>query len=714
MASKLTLNELRSDQREQCDVRAIDDRALERATALDDVVLPDFLVLGQESWGPVQRRNQQLIRALALRHPETRFLFVERALRPREAKQWPKAGLVRISSNIWRLQTIRPIPDAYGQKLSDRIETAQIRRGSRLVGLDRPYIWTQDPHAADLITRLRTSKVIYDLTDDWVAFEADRKSRMRVQRQVDYLLAGADFVFACSPSLQEMSARRGYSARYLPNAVAAPDPTVEPPTALLSLASPRLGYVGTLHSRRLDVEMLVAAASQRPTWSFVLVGPDQLEPRDRGLLKRLPNIHLFGTRPHAEIPSYLAGLDVGLILHRNNDFTRSLDPLKAYEYLAAGLPMIATEGAVSPKVKPFAEVCSNVSEFLAATEKLLKTDSSESRAERRLQIRDETWVSRARAIEAAVASRMVRSTASTVSVVVVSFNTRELLRQCIAAVVAQTGPDVEVIVMDNGSTDGSLEMLATEYPEVSVEALPGNFGFAAANNLALPKCTGEYILLLNSDAFLHAGSLLALVRCLERNPRAAACGPRLLNPDGSLQRSAWPFPTARRSLLESLGLHRVLRRTPFYEDLGTWAHDEEREVEFLVGACLLLRSCVLQNLRGFDPAFWMYGEEADLQRRMRNRGWSTIFCPEALVTHLGGASASTEIARLQRFYAGQFRFVSKHGGAVPSLFARAALLIGSCLRGRWRSFRIAFTPLNRDVTGAQSSGSTTTSRERFG
>jgi N-acetylglucosaminyl-diphospho-decaprenol L-rhamnosyltransferase len=207
--------------------------------------------------------------------------------------------------------------------------------------------------------------------------------------------------------------------------------------------------------------------------------------------------------------------------------------------------------------------------------------------------------------------------------------------------------------------------------------------------LAFERCAGRYVLLLNSDAFLHPRSLRELVAALERHPTAGVVGARLLNLDGSLQRSAWPFPHASRIALEALGLHRPLRRLGLIDDLGTWKHDEEREVDFLIGACLLLRREALLEVLGFDEAFWLYGEEADLQRRLSRRGWSTVLAPTAVVTHVGGASSAESLNRLRHFYGGQRAFLKKHGPPYAWSVARISLVVGSVLRRRWKVIRVA-------------------------
>jgi hypothetical protein len=282
-----------------------------------------------------------------------------------------------------------------------------------------------------------------------------------------------------------------------------------------------------------------------------------------------------------------------------------------------------------------------------------------------------------------------------ISVVIVSYNTRDLLGRCLRDVQAQEGVVLQTIVVDNASSDGSRELVREQFPDVELVPLPENAGFARAGNVAFGLCRSEYVLLLNSDAFMHPRALQELVRTARRHPHAGAIGPRLLNPDGTLQRSAWPFPHAGRLLIEAFGAHRLLHRLRLLEDLGRWAHDDERSVDFLIGACLLLRSEMLAQVGSFDESFWLYGEEADLQRRARSYGWSVILSPAATVTHLGGASSTAPYTRLRHLYAGQRRFLLKHGARGSWPAARAALLAAAVLRGHWTAARAAVR-LGRD------------------
>ena len=651
--------------------------------------MPDWLVIGQENWDEVERRNQLLMVALATRHPRSRFLFAELPLRSRQVRDWRMPRLTRVAPNIWTVRPIRPLPGGALQGVSDHIECAQLRRAVRALGMEAPMLWTQDPRTATLIDLLPADGLVYDLTDDWAAFENDPARRSRVQANIEMLGGRAELVLACSQPLERAAHAWSNRVDLLPNAVDPPTVAGDIPVDLADLPRPRLGYVGTMHASRLDVELLAQAAEQQPSWSFVLLGPDELGAEDRDRLLGLPNVHFLGVRPHADVRGYLEGLDVCLLPHRVTEFTRSLDPLKLYEYLAAGRPVVATPVDNSPHLREHIAVVATSEELVDAAAYVIAQETPARASARRDAVAGETWDARARVIEAKLRIAPATTRERGASAVIVSHNTRDLLQRCLTDLQAQDAVLQQTIVVDNDSTDGSIELMHDEFPGVEVIEFGQNFGFGRANNAAFARCRCEYILLLNSDAFLAPGALAQLVAAVERHPQAGAVAPRLHNPDGSLQRSAWPFPTAWRLALEAVGLHIPLRRMGVLEDLGTWAHDNERAVDFLSGACLLLRADALAEVGGFDEAFWLYAEEADLQQRLAARGWEAVLVPGAHATHVGGGSSRAADVRLQHFYAGQRRFLKKHGTIFSWPLARLALVVGSALRGRWTSMWVA-------------------------
>ena len=289
-----------------------------------------------------------------------------------------------------------------------------------------------------------------------------------------------------------------------------------------------------------------------------------------------------------------------------------------------------------------------------------------------------------------------------VSAIIISYNTRRMTLDCLAALFADLGADADVWVVDNASQDNSADAIRAAFPQVHLIENPDNAGFGAANNLALQRASGEFLLLLNSDAFVQPGAVAALVRCLASHPKAGIAAPRLLNRDGSLQRSCYRFPSPGRAWLENLGLSGLLARHPVAGDYSRWAHDSERSVEWAIGACLLVRRKAYMEAGGFDEAFFMYQEETDWQRRVRDGGWDIVFTPSASVVHLGGASGASEQARINRhFFDSLDYYIRKHHGLAGLISLRLAMVVGAAARTLVWGGVAAALPRRRAAAGAK-------------
>lgn len=227
---------------------------------------------------------------------------------------------------------------------------------------------------------------------------------------------------------------------------------------------------------------------------------------------------------------------------------------------------------------------------------------------------------------------------SALAVAIVNFNTRDDLRACLTTV-HQAGP-AEIVVVDNASSDGSPAMIREEFPAVHLNANQTNIGYGAAANQAVTHCQTDYVLLLNSDTLLTPNTLTTLAHYLDSHPQVAIAGPRLHNPDGTLQASTYPFPTPLHLFLEESTLGRLIRHLPWLRQhyLRTWSHNQPRSVPWLLGAALAIRRQPFIALGGFDPSYFMYAEETDLCYRLRAAGWDIHFVPHTTIFHTGGAS----------------------------------------------------------------------------
>lgn len=250
------------------------------------------------------------------------------------------------------------------------------------------------------------------------------------------------------------------------------------------------------------------------------------------------------------------------------------------------------------------------------------------------------------------------------SVIVVSWNVSNLLDVSLSTLKRDIeGIDAEVFVVDNASADGSAEMVRSRHPWVRLIANDSNLGFAAANNQALKLCTGEYILLLNPDTEVIQGAIPALIAFLEREPRAGVVAPQLINSDGSIQRSCRAFPTFLAMLYELMGLSKMFPEHPAFGSykMLDFNHDELRPVDQPEGACLLLRSRVIEEVGTLDEGFFMLFEEVDWCYRIKQAGWEIWFYPAAKVVHHYGQSIKQVKARMiLSSHRGLYRFWSKH------------------------------------------------------
>jgi GT2 family glycosyltransferase len=269
-----------------------------------------------------------------------------------------------------------------------------------------------------------------------------------------------------------------------------------------------------------------------------------------------------------------------------------------------------------------------------------------------------------------------------VSAIIVSYNTRAMTLRCLESLgQALDGIASEVFVVDNASKDGSADAIRERFPNVKVVENPVNAGFGAANNLAMREASGDFVLLINSDAFARPGAVKAMLAVMRGDDRIGVVGPRLLNEDASLQRSVYRYPSPAQAVLENLWLSRLLGRAGLREDYEAWPHDQQADVPWVIGACMLVRRRVIDEVGGFDERFFMYAEEADWQKRIADGGWRIVFTPAAEVMHLGGASGAKEPAKISgHFFNSLDRYEYKHHGLSGLVVLRGAMVLGSCLR----------------------------------
>lgn len=252
------------------------------------------------------------------------------------------------------------------------------------------------------------------------------------------------------------------------------------------------------------------------------------------------------------------------------------------------------------------------------------------------------------------------------SIVIICWNDLKVIQDCLESIYATVkSTDFEVIVSDNGSTDGSVDFVRKNYPQARIVENGANLGFSRGNNAGIRVAEGEYVLILNPDTIIHEGSLDRWMQFADKHPEAGAFGCRVLNPDGSWQLSARPFATVWRYWLAAFWLYPLAYVSDVFVSgvYPRWKGDTEREVDWISGCCALFRGSVLKELGGFDEQFFYHFEEADLCHRVWNAGFTIAFSPDVTITHLGGQSVKRAPLRFElETYRSRYRYFYKYFG----------------------------------------------------
>lgn len=269
------------------------------------------------------------------------------------------------------------------------------------------------------------------------------------------------------------------------------------------------------------------------------------------------------------------------------------------------------------------------------------------------------------------------------SIIIVNWNIRDVLAQCLESVwedVETLGTrNAETFVVDNASRDDTAQMVRERFPWVRLIENGENMGFAWANNQAIRQSSGRYVLLLNPDTKVKRGALGTLVRFMDEHPEAGAAGARLLNPDGTLQVSCHPAPTLRRELWRLFHLDAIYPYAAY--PVTDWDLETPRTVDVVQGACLILRRTVLDQAGLLDEEYFIYSEEVDLCRRVRQAGWPIYWVPQARVVHYGGQSTQQVAGEMFLcLYQGKVLYFRKHYGRWAAQVYKIIVMVAALTR----------------------------------
>jgi GT2 family glycosyltransferase len=268
-----------------------------------------------------------------------------------------------------------------------------------------------------------------------------------------------------------------------------------------------------------------------------------------------------------------------------------------------------------------------------------------------------------------------------ISIIIVSWNAKAYLLKCLASLANETYP-LEIIVVDNNSSDGSPEAVAREYPKVKLIRSPENLGFAKANNLGIKAATGDYLAFVNNDVEVFPGCIPSLVAFSAAHPRVGVVGPQIFGGKGGLQKSYWGFPTLVNRFARALALDNLFKSRAFsgYSTYG--AKDDYKPVDVLQGSFLLVKREALDRVGPWDEDFFIYGEDVDWCRRFWDDGWEVMFLASARAIHYGGSSSANAPVR---FYIEKQKADLQYWRKHESPLAVQGYIVLSCLHESLRT-----------------------------
>lgn len=382
----------------------------------------DLIFVSMENWDDIWRRNQFVCAELIRRRPDLRILFVGLPINVSNSlRRGRLREILRTSTyaapGVDRITVTHPpklFPDslAAGRAINEAMFRRHVRNVAARLGLRDPILWLNPHHAVHAAGRMGESAVIYDITDDWTTLTQSPDLVRRIQQQDAELCRRADATIVCSERLRDIKRDLARDLHLIPNGVDAahyarvldggttiPDDASKWPKAVL-------GYTGTVHPDRVDVGLIESLAKAH-TGTVALVGPNFLSPEDNQRLLCLGNVVMPGPVPYARIPDYMAAFDVCITPHRMTPFTESLNPIKLWEYLAAGLPIVSTDVAGFRDYPQHVRLARTSEAFIAACAAALAEGRAKS-ASRREEAARHSWTNRVDQIEAVIEATLER------------------------------------------------------------------------------------------------------------------------------------------------------------------------------------------------------------------------------------------------------------------------------------------------------------------
>jgi GT2 family glycosyltransferase/glycosyltransferase involved in cell wall biosynthesis len=616
----------------------------------------DVLWFGIIDWEYRVQRPQHLAAAMA--SAGRRVIYVAPHFDPADGR-----GAFTITSNPHpgvfqvRLKVSPPIPSLYeGLDVhGERQAIAAIRECAAELAVRQPISVLDFPAWRSLGMAVPGSTVIMDCLDHVAGFS---NVSARVVAEEARLVAQADLVIASS---QRLADRLGQirPTTLIRNGADTGFFGAPPGRAPFSKTKPIVGYFGAI-AEWFEIGWIAHAARAHPDWDFVLIG--QVEGCRVDSVQRLDNVHLLGERPYTDLPSYLHQFDAAIIPFEVTELIKNTNPVKVYEYLSAGVPVIASPMPELISLGELVYLADGPESFVGQVERALAEDDEGRRAVRREWARSHDWTARGDAFRRAVVGAFPR-----VSVVVLCYNNWRDTQACLSSIQALSEyPDdlLEIIVVDNASEDATaegLEAMRQGDTRVRVISNDSNLGFAGGNNIGIRQATGDVIILLNNDTHVTKGWIRRLIRPLMQDGRVGLSGP-LTNNIGNEQKVALRYDTMEE--MQRLALQ-------FTDDrLG-----ETCPTDNLAFFCVALRRDVVDDVGLLDEGFGLgFFEDDDYCRRAATKGWRMVIADDAFVHHKLSASFDALGAETRRelFERNKQIFETKWGPWRPHRYRDAA------------------------------------------
>ena len=534
-----------------------------------------------------------------------------------------KPAITEVAPNIyWTMLpgSIHP-PDIYNDIPSDLQEAAIVEgiqrvRDSYKIGAAVSIV--DYPFWAPIVRQLPNTVVVYDCMDAYASFANAGPPARELEQDV---IASADIVVCSSEHLRNNMRRYGRESILVRNAVTVSHFEKRPELPAFERRRPTAGYWGAT-AEWTDIELLIHAARQLPDIDFVLIG--EVMRIDVSELAALPNVRMIGEVTYPQLPAYLHGFDVCLLPYRMCEYALASDPMKVWEYMSAGKPVVAVRFPEIERLHELVTLTSTRAEFAEGIRRCIAENDPALRERRITCARENSWESRAAQLHAAVHSYFPK-----VSIIVLAYNQRSFTEACLNSIERFTRyANMEAVVVNNGSTDDTAKFLArwgSKRPWVRVIANNSNVGFAAGNNCGARAATGEYLIFLNNDTFVTEGWVGDLLAHFRRHPKLGLLGP-VTNRSGN--ESVIPIEYDN---MEEMAVH-----SRSYTASHRW---ELTKPHVLHWFCVMTPRIVWEQVGELDEAFGIgMFEDDDYTYRVRAAGYEVACAEDVFVHHHHSAS----------------------------------------------------------------------------